>query len=91
MTRMMSPLVLLLVLVCLISAMFPNRSVAVAASVGGSSATSTSGSSEYVPPTHSDDAPYRTDSTLTLSSVPKLGETVDLTFTIKVVRSDSSC
>ena len=34
------------------------------------------------------DLPYRTDSTLTLSSVPKLGETVDLTFTIKVVRSD---
>jgi hypothetical protein len=34
--------------------------------------------------------PYRTDSTLTLSSAPKIGETVELTFTVKVVKSDKT-
>jgi hypothetical protein len=32
--------------------------------------------------------PYRTDTIFTLSKAPKLGETADLTFTIKVVKSD---
>jgi hypothetical protein len=34
--------------------------------------------------------PYRTDCTLTLSSAPKIGETAELTFTVKVVRSDKT-
>jgi hypothetical protein len=35
-----------------------------------------------------DGLPYRTDTTLAISAAPKLGETVDLTFTVKVVKSD---
>jgi hypothetical protein len=54
------------------------------------SSTEATGTTTPVSPTTSDTTqlPYRTDCTLTLSSAPKIREMVELTFTVKVVRSD---
>jgi hypothetical protein len=78
-----------LILVCLLAGMLPNSTVN-AASLSSLSAPVTPNVNRVISPTSeaSDELPYRTDSSLTVTPLPKLGETVELTFTIKVVRSD---
>jgi hypothetical protein len=52
-----------------------------------SSTTGITPTSTSTTPTTSE-PPYKSDCTLTFSAVPKLGETVDLTFTIKIIKLD---
>jgi hypothetical protein len=53
----------------------------------GQTTTSSTNSTSTSPPTS--ELPYRTDCQITLSSVPKLGDTVEVTFTVNVIKSDN--
>jgi hypothetical protein len=82
-----SSLVIMLTLVCLLSGVLPNRIVNAASP---NSLLLSSTITPTITTTSHDDSPYRINSTITLSAAPKIGETVELTFTVDVIKLDAS-
>jgi hypothetical protein len=76
-------LISMLMLIYLISGLFPNQFTVKADSLTQLSEADLTDENTF------SDLPYRTDSSLTLSTAPKIGEMAELTFTIKVNICDS--